>query len=123
MNAEQKKEWMNKHQKSIASAISGVVEIISVENLKPRYDPKFYIEFGISMGGKCLSLNVYGSNDLGCVEKMDLWEMDLLLKESPFKSEAFDLERINKNVADFIYEIEKMKMCAMRYVRLNEIGL
>lgn len=120
MNAEQKKAWMYKHQKSIARAINDVAEIVSIENLKPRYDPAFYIEFHISMAGKCLLLRVYKSDNFECIEKMECWQMDLLFKEIPFKSEAFDLEKINRNVTGFIYEIEKMKRCAMRYIGLNE---
>jgi len=114
-NSEQNADYIKRQRKAIVKAVSDVVAIITIENLKPHFRPKYHIEFSTGMSGNNADLRIYKGDEL--VENIDVW-----LLSSAFESSAifFSKERTQQECDRIQLHFQIMKQLCIKYSKLNE---
>ena len=112
---EKNAEWIKQQRKRMMTAVSELAGILAAANFDLVSSPKYLIEFELGMSGNCIEIRVYDDNDV--VEKIDYWNMNCIL-DDPFG--ALNKGYIEEKVTAFLREIARMKLCAEKYIKLNQ---
>jgi len=113
---EQDAKWLKAQRISIAKAINEVVTIITYENLQPRYNPEYAINFEQNMNGNFFGITIYKNGDDSFTDKYEFWLMSCVFEyATPF----YNRERVQIEVTRILDEANKMKQKALYYSKLN----
>lgn len=112
---EKNAEWIKQQRKRMMTAVSELAGILAAANFDMVSHPKYSIEFEMGMSGNCIKIRVYDDNDV--VEKIDYWNMNGILDE---RFLLFNKGYIEEKVTAFLRDIARMKLCAEKYIKLNQ---
>lgn len=112
---EKNAEWIKQQRKRMMTAVSELAGILAAANFDKTSHPKYSIEFEMGMSGNCIEIRVYDDNDV--VEKIDYWNMNGILDE---RFLLFNKGYIEEKVTAFLRDIARMKLCAEKYIKLNQ---